>query len=200
MSNMRQLGVAISMYTGDYRGVLPHSDDKSPVDKSKLDKAGCWFYAVDPYLLNRAVSSSVDLQQKTAPFKQDPIWKTFDVALRSDWHTIKMNRKLIGRKGDWNYNQEHTADADPNYRTTITVDEMVNTVLLFDGRCEEGSAFEKERYDGWETHAARRHSGGANVLFVDGHGEWRMEKLQKTGKKTGWQNDDTSLQWWATKL
>jgi prepilin-type processing-associated H-X9-DG protein len=90
--------------------------------------------------------------------------------------------------------------AQPPRRKTITITDSANTALLFDGRCEESnSPVDKQRYDGYETYVARRHSGGANVLFVDGHGEWRMEKQQTIGKKYGWVTDDptSTLKWWA---
>ena len=197
MSNMRHLWIALQMYTTEYRGVLPRSGDS---DSAGLE--GCWFYAVDPYLLGMA-SKTQTPAQKTALFKQDPIWKTFDSNARTNWHTIKMNRKLIGTKnGKWTpYNDKLDGPPapDPMYRSVLTIADSVNTVLLFDGRCEESDSFQdKERYDGWETYAARRHSGGANVLFVDGHAEWRMEKQQMTGMKYGWANDQTTLKWWAT--
>jgi prepilin-type processing-associated H-X9-DG protein/prepilin-type N-terminal cleavage/methylation domain-containing protein len=197
LSNMRQLGLAISMYAGDYRNVLPHSDDKSPLDGS-TEQAGCWFYAVDPYLLNTISSNAPSAAQRVAALKQDPMWKTLDSDLRPKSRTIKMNRKLIGKNRHWSPNQQQTKDADPPYRTTYTIPKMANTVLLFDGRTEDTSSpGDKQRYDGWEVYVTRRHSDGANVLFVDGHGEWRKEKQQTAGNKTGWEPDKTTLDWWV---
>jgi prepilin-type processing-associated H-X9-DG protein/prepilin-type N-terminal cleavage/methylation domain-containing protein len=191
MSNMRQLGIAISLYTGDYRGVFPRSDRSA-------GEAACWFYAIDPYLLSRATGSG----QKAALVKQDPVWRTFDSASRTNWRTIKMNRKLVGHKtGSWSPSQAiNPVTTIPFYRTKVTVADMANTVLLFDGRCEDSnSAGDKSRLDGWETYVARRHSGGANVVFVDGHAEWRQEKRQIGGIGAGWEDDQTTLKWWATE-
>lgn len=183
LANMRQLGIALFLYTGDYRGVLPRSGNSTAAGL-----AGCWFYAIDPYLLN-APSSSQTSAQKLATFKQDPVWKTFDSASRTNWRTIKMNRKLIGKRGDpWGPDDalDGPPAPDPLYRNRITVANMANTVLLFDGRCEDNNSNgDKSRYDGYETYVSRRHFDGANVLFVDGHGEWRKEKPQTTGSCKG---------------
>lgn len=190
MSNMRQLGIGIALFITDSDGVLPRSDNAEP------DAIPCWFYAVDPYLLNKTDSSSPTAAQKLALFKQDPIWSTFDKNERIDWRTIKMNRKLVGKKGVWHPGSDKISEAVPSHRMKVTINNMANTVLLFDGRCEEGTAQEKSRFDGWEVYAARRHIEGANILFVDGHAEWRKETLQVGG--TGWKSDETSLNWWAT--
>jgi prepilin-type processing-associated H-X9-DG protein len=187
LANMKQLGVAFSLFESEHNGALPHSDATSP------NKAACWFYAIDPYLLNKAASDTPSDAQKLALVKQDPIWSTFDRAARSDWHTIKMNRKLIGNNG-WDPTESISST---DFRTILTVADEVNTVLLFDGRCEEGDPIHKQWYDGWEPYVERRHNGGANVLFVDGRGEWRKEKQQTTGKGLGWQSKGTTLKWWA---
>ncbi|HUI08244.1 MAG TPA: prepilin-type N-terminal cleavage/methylation domain-containing protein [Verrucomicrobiae bacterium] len=193
MSNLRQLGIAVTVFAGDADGVLPRSDNAD-----SLDPVPCWFYAVDSYLPNQGTSVGPTSAQKMAPYKQDPIWNQFDSASRANSRTIKMNRKLVGRKGTWNPGGDEIKAAKPSHRRKATITDMVNTVLLFDGRCEEsGSAADKSRYDGWETYVARRHSGGANVLFVDGHAEWRKEKQQTGGAGLGWENDQTRLKWWA---
>jgi prepilin-type processing-associated H-X9-DG protein len=89
-------------------------------------------------------------------------------------------------------------DALPPHRKTITITDSANTALLFDGRCEDSnSPVDKARYDGYEVYVARRHSSGANVIFVDGHGEWRQEKQQVGG--SGWEKENTTLKWWGTK-
>ena len=189
-SNHRQLGLALHLYADDWEDVLPHSDSNSP------DLIACWFYAVDPYLLNRAASDTPQPQQKAAAIKQDPFWATFPQAGRINYRTIKMNRKLVGKTGAWRPHVDPIRDACPSYRRRSDVGQSANTVLLFDGRCEESeTVMEKMRFDGWEPYVERRHNNGANVLFVDGHAEWRKETYQVTG--TGWESDKTTLTWWV---
>lgn len=195
MANMRQLAVAISLFTADHDGTLPQTDENPPSNNP-------WFFAIDPYLLNGAEPGSPTLAQKVAPIKQDPIWKTFDDKTKASVRTIKMNRKLHGKTTGVPDMNKKIEDWPPYYRKTFTIADSANTVLLLDGRCEESCAIsaQKSRYDGYETYVARRHSGGANLLFVDGHGEWRIEKQQTTGTcKCGWASDDptSTLKWWA---
>lgn len=188
MSNMRQLGHALYMYAGDWNDTLP-SPTEDPGD------AACWFYAVGPHL-SCSASGSVTPRQKFAAVKQDPLWLRFDGNTRTNSRTIKMNRKLVGNRAEGT--SVTVTNANPSYRKISQVIRSSTTVLLFDGRCEEtASVPDKRRYDGWEPYVARRHFGGANVLFVDGHVEWRREKQQTSGSGWGWQDDKTTLNWWA---
>jgi general secretion pathway protein G len=187
LSNLRQLSAAIHLYTGDYRGVLPHST-------SDPNDAGCWFYAVDSYLLG-SVSDRIPIaQQKLAAFKQDPIWFTFDANSRANWRTIKMNRKLVGKDLD-----RKETDDDPPYRSIYRILNHSTTPLFFDGTVEKtGSLIYKTRTSGWEKLVELRHSGGANIAFVDGHAEcWNKGKPQTGAGQAGWDNDTTGLTWWA---
>ena len=189
MSNMRQLGHALNMYAGDWNEVLP-------CPTRAFGEGGCWFYAIDPYLLN-IVSGTISPQRKLALVKQDPVWASLDANARTNWRTIKMNRKLVGKSGDDPTGS--VTNATPSYRKVTQVTRSSTTVLLSDGRCEDAKPTDtggKERFDSWEAYVARRHFGGANVLFVDGHAEWRRETPQSDGG-TGWEKEKTTLDWWV---
>ena len=188
--NQRQLGLALSLYADDWNDLFPRSDGSSP------DLAACWYFAVDPYLLHLKSSGTPLAKQKLALVKQDPIWTMFRESERTNYHTIKMNRKLVGKKGAWAPQSDPISAAVPGFRRRGDVRPPAHTVLLFDGRCEDTSTVaHKPWYDGWEPYTCRRHNNGANVLFVDGHSEWRQEKPQTGG--TGWQSDQTTLNWWV---
>jgi prepilin-type processing-associated H-X9-DG protein/prepilin-type N-terminal cleavage/methylation domain-containing protein len=195
LSNLRQLAAATTMYTSDYRGILPHAT-------TKPDNAGCWFYAVDQYLLGSAPTSTPSAKQKLAAFKQDPIWFSFDANSRTNWRTIKMNRKLVGNSSEGTSVTEPLAT--PPYRSVYSIPNLATTPLFFDGTVEKtGSSVFKGNYDGWETHVELRHSGGANIVFVDGHAEWWNKGTPQSGKgQVGWVSDSTTnfgLVWWATE-
>jgi prepilin-type processing-associated H-X9-DG protein len=166
-------------------------------DQSSLGNQSCWFFVIDPYLFRTATTNLA----KLLTAKQDPIWTTFDPANQPNSRTIKMNRKLIGSStdtGTWNGTTDAiTAGVPPiQWRRITDVRKPTDTVLLFDGRCEEsGSVADQSRFDGWEVMAGRRHTKGANVVFIDGHVEWRVEKQQSGG--TGWEPNQTRLTWWA---
>jgi prepilin-type N-terminal cleavage/methylation domain-containing protein/prepilin-type processing-associated H-X9-DG protein len=190
MGNMRQLGHALDLYAGDWNDTLPRPT-ADPND------AACWFYAIGPHLAC-ATSGLPTLRQRLAAVKQDPLWLTFAANAKTNSCTIKMNRKLVGNRAEGT--SVTVINAHPSYRKITEVTRSSATVLLFDGRCEDAKptdTTDKKRYDGWEVYVARRHFGGANVLFVDGHGEWRREKQQKTGTRLGWQDNETTLDWWV---
>jgi prepilin-type N-terminal cleavage/methylation domain-containing protein/prepilin-type processing-associated H-X9-DG protein len=187
-NHLRQLGLALELYSSDWREVLPRSDDSAGV-------SACWLFAVDGYL-GHPVAGLPTAEQKVARIKQDPVWTGFDSQARTNYHTLKMNRKLVGKRVLWNPSNDPVSDAVPSARRKGDVVDGANTVLLFDGRCEESnSPVDRMRYDGWEVYVSRRHLVGANVNFVDGHVEWRQEKAQTSG--TGWQTDFTRLDWWV---
>jgi len=190
-NNLKQLGMALYMYATDYNDTLPRSDQS-------LTHTACWFFVIDPYLLRTANTNTA----KAVEVKQDPIWKTFLPGDQVNRRTIKMNRKLIGRQSETNTVWNGTTDPitaavpQPQWRRITDIRRISDTALLFDGRCEEsGSSADQSRFDGWEVMVGRRHFEGANVLFVDGHVEWRRETLQSPG--TGWKPDATKFAWWA---
>jgi prepilin-type N-terminal cleavage/methylation domain-containing protein/prepilin-type processing-associated H-X9-DG protein len=190
-TNLKQLAMAIHLYAGDWSDVLPRSDQSS-------GGPSCWFFAVDPYLFQTASTNAA----KLLTGKQDPIWITFEAGDQINRRTIKMNRKLIGSStdtGTWNGTTDAiTATVPPvQWRRITDIRKPTDTVLLFDGRCEEsGSTADQSRFDGWEVMVGRRHTKGANVAFIDGHVEWRIE-TQQSGGGMGWEPNATRLTWWA---
>lgn len=184
INHLKQLSLAMYLYIDSSKEMLP-----CPTDD--FGQVGCWFFALDPFLVNLTPNAP---QARRVLVKQDPIWLTLDENTRTNFRTIKMNRKLVGNQAEGT--GVSVSSANPPSRRVTDVVKSTNTPLLFDGRCEEsGSTADKARYDGWEPYAGRRHFTGANVLFVDGHVEYRVEKQQGGG--TGWQSDQTTLDWWV---
>ena len=185
-SNLKQLGTAIHLYATDANDVLPHST-QAPTT------AGCWFWAVDAYLLGIVPTGTPNTQQKIASIKQDPVWTGFDANSRTNWRTVKMNYKLVGNKADGTITPEDTAN--PSWRKVTDITKPTTTPLLFDGAVEgTGSSPIKSQFHGWEVYVELRHQGGANVLFVDGHVEWCVRGAPNT---PGWVSNTTPLDWFA---
>jgi prepilin-type processing-associated H-X9-DG protein/prepilin-type N-terminal cleavage/methylation domain-containing protein len=183
LANLRTLGLAITMYTGDNKSVLPQPWQIKTLDDAAQGQS-LWFNAVDPYLARqmKAYTDTDASKRNYETFKQDPIWESFGESrgtlLTSSTGgfgslTLKMNCYLGGL---WN------VPGGPQiiHWTKITmVRRSSDVVLLFDGIAHDctkalptgsgdnfGSAF-----DGDEGYVGLRHSQGksANVLFVDGH-------------------------------
>ena len=189
-SNQKQLGLGVMLYASDW-------DDFLPYPKNDYGDPAIWMYAIDPYVLNRRPAATASLSQRIAPIKQDPLWLSFDSVARVNWRTIKMNRKLIGRSDNLGKVNAIFADISPKYRNLAGILRPATTPLLVDGRVEESnSAADKCRYDAYETYAALRHSGGANLLFIDGHQEWSNQGAL-SGGVGGWAQDSTPWDWWV---
>lgn len=189
-SNMKQLGIALHLYTTDWQDVLP-------CPTSAFGDAACWFYAIDPYLLRINPTATASTAQKVARIKQDPVWSKFDPADQPNWRTIKMNRKLVGNETDGNPNAGvSTPSVTPQWRRITSVSRPTTTTMLFDGAVEIATGI-ATRFDYWEPGAELRHSNGANILFVDGHVEWWNRGAPFSGALRGWTSDTTGLNWWV---
>ncbi len=187
-SNQRQLALAVGLYADDWKEVLPRPT-------AVPNDASAWFYVIDSYLKNTPVGSTPTTAQRLALVKQDPIWTTFDAGSRTNWRTIKMNRKLVGNSG-----QSATlsvSNAVPAWRRRADIVRPVTTPLLMDGSVEvTGSTVIQAQYHAWEVYVELRHFSGANLCFVDGHLEWWNKGIPQTNG-VGWNSDSTPLDWWV---
>lgn len=188
-NNLKQLGTALHLYTTDWSEILPRPD-------SNPDDAACWFYAVDPYLLRISPSANVtNGAQKVALIKQDPIWITFDASSRTNWRTIKMNRKLVGSTSNSGGVNANFTNQSPQWCKISDVVKATTAPMLFDGTVEgTASVTFKQNFHAWEVHSELRHANGANMLFVDGHVERWTKGVPNT---PGWQTGTTGLDWWV---
>jgi prepilin-type processing-associated H-X9-DG protein len=167
-SNLRQLGLAITMYSSDKKGFLPYPT-------TSLGEQSLWYNAVDPYL--RAVAnadrSGVAGGRTYKRYKQCVVYDTFEGDQDSGAQnqtkefsrTFKMNSHLR------HYNSTHAKVTE--------VKRASEFVLLGDGISMdftgaipnqwENGQFSMEVNDKSEANPALRHLDGANILFVDGH-------------------------------
>jgi prepilin-type processing-associated H-X9-DG protein/prepilin-type N-terminal cleavage/methylation domain-containing protein len=191
LNNMRQCGLALRMYSVDWKDYLP-----SPNAGSYGDSV-CWFFAIDPYLMAANYGfSTPKAQQRVLLVKQDPIWNTFNANARTNWRTIKMNRKLVGNRVQGP--NPAISNAVPSWRRVTDIARQSTTPLLFDGTVElTGNSTFKTRFDGWEVHVELRHSRGANIYFVDGHVEHWTRGTPQAPPGVGWTANSTGLDWWV---
>lgn len=195
LNNMRQLGLAIHMYADDWNGYLPCPSDA-------FGASACWYYAVNPYLARAQVGSGTPPpEMRLAAIKQDPIWHDFDTLKRTNWRTIKMNKKLVGTSTD-DINGSISTYV-PSYRTIKSVPHPSLTPMLFDGRVETAAelAVHRRWFDGWEPYVTFRHGRrGANICFVDGRMEFWTQGTLNMPFGDGWSStptNNTGLIWWV---
>ena len=180
MNNLKQLGLAFQLYAQANGDSLPYPNDD-------FGYSITWFNALDPHLVGRLAATN-NAAQALHLTKQDPVIKKLGPSWFANAYTIKMNQRLGENPGSC------------RFYTFREIQDPSRTVLLFDGRAEterltsgEPSAMAKNP-QGTEGFAARRHSNGANVLFMDSHVELRREK-QQAGGGLGWAINETSLVW-----
>ncbi len=150
LSNLHQIGLALSQYTNDFDGFLPHEDDNESRDQ-------CWFFLVDPYLETRGLEEAEINEVKMCP----GIRKGKEERPEG----YKMNSKL--------------EDNDiVRFRNIATVPKPSITVCLFDGTSGGGNIKFKGRAETKDQNGefAKRHQGGGNILFLDWHIKWYSKK------------------------
>ena len=165
VNNLKQLGLAFEMYTHHYDERLPRKD------RGGLDpfEAGCWFDVLDRYLDGK--NHSV--------IKQCPCFSG-DI---SKYRSYKMNSR-IDKQDDITVEFPHIGRFREPHRT----------VLLFDGEIIPWP-FGGPHFDGLLTYLADppRHSGGINIIFIDGHADWYLnENLINWGR-----NNPAAPVWWG---
>lgn len=172
LSNLHQLGLATAMYVDEHRGYLPYPT-------STEGEEMLWFNVLDPYLVKAAdpSRSGVAGGRTYARFKQCPIYDTFSSdkdatgaqgTTREYSRTYKMNSML--RHND-PYSQAKITEAkDPANFVYIGDGVSMDTTGDIPTQWENGQ-FSMEVNDSTQANPALRHSGGANILFVDGHAQ-----------------------------
>lgn len=178
LANLRTLGLAFDMYTGDNKSVLPQTVQTSLISDSVVQGQVLWFNALDPYLARnmQSYTSSAAKARNYNTFKQDPAYELFGEDTASTGgngsRTLKMNMYL---GGSW------TLPTGTALRWTkiSMIRKSSDAVLLFDGVAQDccialpplSSDTFAPSFDGDEGYVGLRHSRGksADVLFVDGH-------------------------------
>jgi prepilin-type processing-associated H-X9-DG protein/prepilin-type N-terminal cleavage/methylation domain-containing protein len=167
-SNLRQLGLAITMYASDKKGYLPNPT-------TALGEQSLWYNAVDPYL--RAVAnadrSGVAAGRTYKRYKQCAVYDTFE----GDQDSGAQNQtKEFSRTFKMNSHLRHYISTQAKVTEVKRPSEFV---MLGDGISMdvtgpipnqwENGQFSMEVNDKSEANPALRHLDGANILFVDGH-------------------------------
>ncbi len=179
-SNMRQVMVATLMYADENQLYFPQPTNDSDIAFINERARHLWFNAVDRYLGEGAINyGTTAASRKHTQIKNDPIWNSFSESDREVNRTIKMNRFLGNVKNTGNSN------GPPNLHFVKVTDvyEPTKTVTYADGVAidmhPETNMSNPRSYFFIDDNATTsnpsimvglRHSDGANVMFVDGHG------------------------------
>lgn len=195
-SNLRSWGAAFLAYASDHQGFLPHTDDNRRSDKSKLEESPhnhCYIDELPPYL--------GALPWRDYPTGKKPrtgFWHCPAARLRPDkeynykpsrdgYHSYAMNSYLAH---DFDYGMgAHRVGFRYSYLNLGMCDAPAKTILLFEQTVDPrdsalGSQF-RIRDAGYHTaedvtaltvrHRRVFGEEGSNVLFIDGHVDWRND-------------------------
>jgi prepilin-type processing-associated H-X9-DG protein/prepilin-type N-terminal cleavage/methylation domain-containing protein len=184
-SNLRQLGMACTMYANATKGFLPYPT-------TTFGEASLWWNAVDPYLgaqPGRTGAGGVAAGRSYKDYKQCIVYETFEGDKSSG---NQSNTKEFARTYKFNSylrknniqpprpNPTNPANTTTYMHAKITdVRRASEFVMMGDGisldttgnipDVYESGQFSFEVNDATEATPSLRHKGGANILFVDGH-------------------------------
>ena len=170
-SNLRQLGLATSMYVNENKGWLPYPTTMPGVPGD----GALWFNMVDPYLaaLTNPGRTGVARERSYQSYKQCVVWEGFPGGRTSGGQddmqefarTYKMNTHLRHNNP---FRQAKVTEvrrsSDFVYLGDATSLDTAEAPSMW-----ESGQFSFEVNDPTQAGPSLRHNGGANILFVDGH-------------------------------
>lgn len=188
LSRMHQLGLATQMYIAEHDHAYPQPFEDDDLAAAKgADTAGrsLWFNALDAYLGRRrlAYSSSSSSARHYDRIKQDPVWDAMSAGDKARDRTIKMNDQF-GEASAGAYRFYHDREVTHPGRTLLFADGRAQDIRRWDGGMSD--RLSAGQFSWSPGKVGLRHEGGANILFVDGHGKTQREPIRKSLTCPAW--------------
>ncbi|MDR0993601.1 MAG: prepilin-type N-terminal cleavage/methylation domain-containing protein [Verrucomicrobiota bacterium] len=213
-SNLRAWGAAFHAYALDHKGFFPHTDDVRRSDKSGLADSPhnhCYIDELPPYMGDRPWREYPNGEKPKSGFWQCPAAKVrpdkeYNYSpSKAGYHSYAMNSYLAH---DFDYGMGgHITDYRYSYLNLAMCESPAQTILLFEQTVDPrgsvlGNRF-RIRAAGYQTaedvtalsvrHRRILGKEGGNLLFVDGHVQWRDEVWAKQRSDIPARND---LEWY----
>ncbi len=202
LSNFKQLGLGFEMYKQDYDGIYPINRERNSDDppSSDADETIAWPELIEPYIKNGKVAKpdgSVAFNQGVYHCPSDAgtavgpsyainAWLEFGFA-ESGMNRPSETAILAEKRGE--IGEEHFVfwkapwpTWPPTLNTSIqATEDALNRISASSPDAEQETALQ-----------TRRHSGGSNWLYADGHAKWAR-------LNTIWGNATTTNQLWPVR-
>jgi prepilin-type N-terminal cleavage/methylation domain-containing protein/prepilin-type processing-associated H-X9-DG protein len=178
-SNLRQLGLALSQYSQDYDESIPAMKYGFPADSTSTNyelqcgsKILFWTNYLEPYIKSRGVFEC-------------PSGLTMGCSLPNTKRSYNMNVSLTNCCGDQGVVK--MAKLIKPSETVHMLDSGVHVMFgsggssygWYNGTPPADAPSGSPTWPDWLQWVANRHSGGANVLWADGHVKWMKENTIK---------------------
>ena len=182
LANLKQIGGAISLYSGDYdNAIVPYSIHAPPSERDRT--ISYFFELLDPYIRSRSTWICPEGDEFTDRGDHPPFDYSYGVNSWTDGPV------LIGLMGIYDLIYQ------PNYSTNVRYDSEItqseSTVSMTEGKlcfqyndshdyCANALSWADTESDFYlKGGVALRHYKGFNVLFADGHVQRRLETTWK---------------------
>jgi len=211
LSNLRQVGLAFTMYTNANAGWYPYptstqASPQQPTGSNPYGGTPIWFDAIDQYLGAKPGGNrtGVAASRSFAAYKQDPIWESFPEKqpsggqgnLKESSRTYKMNSHLrslnTGRakaNGALALGPIRQSFIKESTMLILVGDSVGYDIYPFDATVNDSngrfSMQMSDLSDNGNAYIYLRHSDSANIVFVDGHAENCKFKLVPKGSDPG---------------
>ena len=159
-SNLKQFGLAATMYAQDYDGVMVNSSVKDPAYPDSNGR--WWMILLQPYIKND--------QLLDCPSYSNPYWCTVTSCEGSTSPSFRWRRR-----GGYAINN---ASDSPRGRRDSEISAPAETILFLDCNCVV--AYPNNTSAIFNPHLAPRHNEGNNYAFCDGHVKFLKDTFRST--------------------
>jgi len=164
ISNLKQMGTAISAYCQDFDEYMPLSFPEGW--NNTADYANCWISEIHPYIANCAWDGG-------GPNTSKILFCPADTSQIFVYNKLnKTNYMYQARMG--NMNETNAGNTTYSPRTLAKCQSPTQDAIMVDGNCKTVGTvvFDIATAADAKTHLPARHFGGLNILYADTHVAW----------------------------
>ena len=175
MNELKQLGLAVMMYCGDYDGWIPTEFS------TEFGLQYMWWGLVIPYL-----KPELSYGEGDGPNN----WKNYKDVYLCPSSIYKHSTKIAGIVSyNFSWGVGDRGSAAGYWIKLFKVPTPSQTLMIGDVDADVDSLVDSLWHGKPHCHGAFWHSGGLNCLFCDGHVEWRKQPLPGSSDRAFWNLD-----------